>query len=261
MTTSPHDSHDLLLVSAWAAGDAGPADEARARAIVDSCAECAALATDIRSIAAATAALPAPVRTRDFRLTEADAARLRPAGWRLALRALTSPTLAFTRPLAAGLTTLGLVGIVVTSVPMGMFSAATGGAAGAGPASSQEPAETRDAPETFRSPAAVGAAPPPGATSVPGVLRGAEVASPAPSGVASFDSLAGGVASPETTSQAPEDTIGSVDAGADPDRLSQGDGALRSEGSGVSPFFALSAAAFLLGLGLFVLRWTARRLT
>ena len=259
MTTSVHDSHDLMLVSAWAAGDAGPADDARVRAILASCTDCAALVADIRAIAAATAALPAPTRMRDFRLSDADAARLRPAAWRLALRAFGSPALAFTRPLAAGLTTLGLVGIVVTSVPMGMFSAATGGAAGAAPQSSQELAQTRDAPDTFASPASGGAAPQPGATSVPDVNRGSEAATPAASSARSYDDLAG-EASPETTLEAPQDTSGTVETGADPDRLSQGNGALTVEGPGVSPFLIVSAAAFILGLGLFVLRWTARRL-
>ncbi len=157
--TSAHESHDLLLVAAFAADDASPADRERALTLLETCTDCAILAADIRAIVSATAVLPAPVRRRDFRLTEADAARIRPAGWRRALRSLAGPRLAFTRPLAAGLTTLGLVGVIVTSVPMGMFSGATGGAASGGAdagAAAQAPAATP--PAEYSTPAA-GASP------------------------------------------------------------------------------------------------------
>lgn len=95
-----------------------------------SCGECAALAADLRAIAAASRALgsafngqvaPAP---RDFRITELDAARLgrrtisgfgRPRGAR-----------SWTRGLGGALATLGLVGLLVSAAPMGFLGAAAG---------------------------------------------------------------------------------------------------------------------------------------
>ena len=54
---SQHPDHDLELVAAYAAGDpAGPELE-RATTLVSTCAECAALHHDLRSIAAAYAAI------------------------------------------------------------------------------------------------------------------------------------------------------------------------------------------------------------
>ncbi len=69
-----HAAHDQELVAAYAAGDAAGADLETATALVASCAECAALHHDLRLIAAALPALPAPVRPRDFRLTPGQAA-------------------------------------------------------------------------------------------------------------------------------------------------------------------------------------------
>ena len=88
------------------------------------CPACAELLADLRAIATATAALPAPRRTRDFRLTDADAARLRPAGWRGLVARFGSPSFAFTRPLAAGLATLGIAGLLFATIPLG-FGGAT----------------------------------------------------------------------------------------------------------------------------------------
>ena len=121
-----HDTHDLELVAAHAAGDAqGPALE-RATALVAACTECAALHHDLRAIAAAMPELPAPVRPRDFRLTPEQAASLRPSGIRGLLAAFSGPRFAFATPLGTGLAALGIVGVLVAS---GGF--ASGGTAGA----------------------------------------------------------------------------------------------------------------------------------
>ena len=92
--------------------------------------------TDLRSIAVATAALPQVPRTRDFRISAADAARLRPRGWRALVDALGGARASFSRPLATGLTTLGIVGLLVSTVPGALngISFGSGGAA-ASPAS------------------------------------------------------------------------------------------------------------------------------
>ena len=109
-TSEPHARHDRHLVAALAAGDLEPIARTEAEALVATCDDCAELFADLKVIAAATAALPDVPRTRDFRITAADAARLRPRGWRALVDAIGGARAGFTRPLAAGLTTLGLVG-------------------------------------------------------------------------------------------------------------------------------------------------------
>ncbi len=128
--------HDEGLVAGLAAGDLDPREADEARALVAACPACARLETDVRSIMAATTALPVPQRSRDFRLTEADAARLRPSGWRRILEPFARPRLAFTRPLAGGLVTLGIAGLILASIPTGAAPAGEATTAGdaAGPA-------------------------------------------------------------------------------------------------------------------------------
>ena len=115
MPDSHHDTHDLELVAAFAAGDATGAGLESATALVASCSDCAALHHDLRTIAAALPAMPAPVRPRDFRLSPEQAASLRPSGLRGLLAALASPKLSFTTPLGTGLAALGVIGILVAS--------------------------------------------------------------------------------------------------------------------------------------------------
>ncbi len=77
-----HGDHDALLVVRFAAGDVTPAEAEVARRLLATCPDCRLLASDLRAIARATAELPAPTRTRDFRLSPEVAARLRRSGWR-----------------------------------------------------------------------------------------------------------------------------------------------------------------------------------
>ncbi len=111
--------HDETLIARLAVDDLDTPDAATARKLVADCPACAELLTDLTLIASATADLPAPARTHDFRLTEADAARLRPSSWRGLIARFRSPDLAFTRPLAVGMATLGLAGLVLASLPAG----------------------------------------------------------------------------------------------------------------------------------------------
>jgi hypothetical protein len=124
-----------MLVAALAADDLAGTDRDQAIALTSSCADCATLHDDLRALARATAAAPPPIATRprDFRLTPADAARLRPSGWRRLVAAASSSRTIFSRPLGAGLATIGLVGLLVGNVQVGGFSAGAG-AAGAPPA-------------------------------------------------------------------------------------------------------------------------------
>jgi hypothetical protein len=123
-----HDTHDALLVAAFAAGDATGRDQVTASTLVATCPDCAALHRDLRAIAAALPELPAPARPRDFRITAQQAASLRPAGWRGLLATLAGPRFSFAMPLGSGLAALGLVGILVGSlagVPLGAGGAAS----------------------------------------------------------------------------------------------------------------------------------------
>lgn len=92
------------------------------------CPSCGALHSDLLAIRAAIRHSWVPSRPRDLLLTGADGARLRPARWRLLLAALGTPRDAVTRPLALSLTGLGLSGLLLTSIPVGSFGAATAGA-------------------------------------------------------------------------------------------------------------------------------------
>ena len=111
-----HERHDLLLVAAYASDDLDGAARTAAEELVAGCSGCADLATDLRALARATHDLPPARRPRDFFLTPADAERLRPRGLRRLLAAFAAPTLPI-RPLATGLTTLGVAGLLLASLP------------------------------------------------------------------------------------------------------------------------------------------------
>src|SRR5260221_10899224 len=105
--STSHDRHDPMLVAALAAGDLAADDRDQAIALTRACADCATLRDDLLALARATAAAAPPVahRPRDFQLTPADAARLRPSGWRRLVGALSMSRSAVTRPLGVGLAT------------------------------------------------------------------------------------------------------------------------------------------------------------
>src|SRR5262245_22840526 len=76
--TSDHSQHDLLAVAALADRGATGEEADRARALIDTCGECAALHEDLVSLASAARQLPPVERPRDFQLRPVDAQRLRP---------------------------------------------------------------------------------------------------------------------------------------------------------------------------------------
>ena len=128
-----HADHDPLAIAACAAGDATGPELDAALALVAACPDCAALHHDLRAIAAALPALPAPVRSRDFRLTPDQADSLRPAGWRRLLAPLAGPRFAFAGPLGTGLATLGIAGLLVAGsvgIPLGGAASAPAGDGG-----------------------------------------------------------------------------------------------------------------------------------
>jgi hypothetical protein len=109
-SATAHSNHDESLVVRLYGNDVRPDERSRALDLLSGCEKCAALFADLGSIASAAAALPVPSRPRDFTLTPADAARLRPAGpvhrrstWR-----------GLTRQLGGAFAALGLAGVLVS---------------------------------------------------------------------------------------------------------------------------------------------------
>lgn len=132
MSPAPHapaaDARDhAALIAALDAGDLAGRELATAESLVLACAGCAALAADLSAIRGAMPALPVPPRRRDYRLTDVDAARLRPSGVRRLLEWLAAPR-SPVRPLATGLATLGVVGLLLTAGLPGLGGLAVGDA-------------------------------------------------------------------------------------------------------------------------------------
>jgi hypothetical protein len=115
--------HAALIV-ALDAGDLAGDERDLAAALAGSCSGCASLLADLALLRAATALLPAPPRSRDFRLTDADAERLRPSPWRRLVAWMGAPR-STVRPLAGGLAALGIAGLLLTTTP-GLFGASAG---------------------------------------------------------------------------------------------------------------------------------------
>jgi len=273
--------HDETLVARLAADDVSGAEAASAAHLVADCPACAELHADLRSIIAATATLPAPRRTRDFRLTEADAARLQRTGWRRLLGRFGDPRLAFTRPLATGLVTLGIAGLLLSAAPsflpfLGSSGAATaapavapgaggvettgttvGGALGAGaPAAGSDSGSTTG--DGFN---AAASAPPPLA---------AASAAPASAGPGPISGAAGSAeptarAAASTAADLGNGTVGLLAPSPGAPGVEQNPSAGKSTdasagtSSAPSPLVLASLLLVVLGLGLFTVRWMARR--
>jgi hypothetical protein len=200
------------LVVALDAGDLAGADRDRALALAAACAGCASLLGDLAAIRAATAALPAPARRRDYRLTDADAARLRPSPWRRLVHWLGAPQ-STVRPFAGAIATLGIAGLLLSATP-GLFGqvATTASTAAApllapnvvGTAGSAADGSARigAAPSPASGPAAA-AGVAPAATSAPGIAGAtpglAALPAPSPAGVALPAPSSAGAAVPESS--------------------------------------------------------------
>jgi cytochrome c551/c552 len=253
--TSGHEAHDRLLIASLV--DRSIADPERARALeqVRACGACAELHAELVALSAATKALPTPLRRREFTLSPADADRLRVRGWRRLIAAIGSSRDAFSRPLALGFTTLGIAGLLLSSVSLPFGGAASGqrsletvgapvGDSAAGSATQEFAAEASGAPVAPEAsgPAMAAAAP----SSAP-----SEAAQPVPAaspGEVPPDVLfEGGESSPLPGEPAADRSI--FNTAFD-----------QSGSSGPSPMFVVAAALLVIGLGLFGLRWTARRL-
>jgi len=269
--TTDHAEHDQLRV-AEAADRAGslPADLA-------ACPDCVALHSDLVAIAAAIPDAAIPARPRDYRLGPADAARLRRTGWRRWFAAVGSSRDTVTRPLAIGLTTLGLAGLLLTALPSLPFAgtasapardavgggemvvqgapggggATSVGSAGVAPSTANGPAESASA-ET----ATVEKAPDPSVA--PSILPDGPYVHEVGSGSSESDSsvpggrdTATGAADPTEPAQAPTSASGgsaSATATVQTDVPGQPSGPM-----------TVTVLMLIAGTGLFVLRSVARR--
>lgn len=257
--TSPdHDRHDLLLVAALAAGDLAATDRDHALTLTRSCAECAELHDDLLAIARATASVP-PIaaRSRDFRLTPADAARLRPAGLRGLVARFAGAPRAVTRPLGAGLAAIGLVGLLIGNapaiIPGSAASPDTHSSAGGVSAENQAASPGADA--------LVPARPVPAASGGPQLVASAAAS-------AAAESTTSGGPSPSSDGRTSVDSGASSRPSANPYVAGPVAGGAKSEGSPSTDLLAgtaaprdnplrpanvLFAAALLVGIGLLIL--------
>jgi hypothetical protein len=81
------------------------------------CDPCGQLYADLLALTSSIAHAAVPPRPRDFTLRADDARRLRLNAWRSWWHSFGSARDAVTRPLAFGLTTLGLAGLLLTAAP------------------------------------------------------------------------------------------------------------------------------------------------
>jgi hypothetical protein len=276
-TTAAHATHDPILVAALTDRSPTATDRAAAEALVAGCSLCAQLHADLVAIGAAARAMPTPERPRDFVLTPADAERLRPTGWRRFVTAFGTARDGFSRPLAVGLTTLGLAGLLVTTVPslLPASSATSGG-----------PSAAEDSSGAISSlPAALAGAAAARASSVPAPLApGASAIADAPTGPPAFavasqapaavatrvpaagasNGYLGGLAAPPQTplpQGTTTDAATKASGGAtnDVEAVGQDNNLASRTDTGASAPLILSGVLLLAGLGLFLLRWAVRR--
>ena len=240
-----HATHDPELVAAHLDGRLDPGDLERVDAWLAACGACAVLHEDLQDLVLATRALPTPSRPRDFALSPEDADRARSGGWRRLVAAIGSPRDTFSRPLAVGLTTLGIAGLLVANVP----STLTFGSAGSttGSAAQMELA----APSAGAAAAGASAAPlyqPNGIDTI--------------GGEPPVDTTAEGPVEPSRAS-APSDAA--ITKSAEPDQRDGSNEAFAQtvpdETNGGPSWLVLGSLALLVvGLTLALLRWRARRL-
>lgn len=264
-TAAAHAAHDTVLVASLVDDALAPTDRAAAEALVATCGLCATLRDDLVTLRAATRSLPTPARPRDFVLAPEDARRLRPGGWRRFVAAFGTSRDMLSRPLAFGLTSLGLAGLLVATAPSvlpssGSVAPASVDQDGNGPTRNElatgDPQDTSDQAVAAASAASTigenvpvfGAAgsPPPVSTTSNGSGAGSVLidgSSPTPA----TDAVTSGSAKGQHLGDPGRDRLFGLQASFLPD-------------NGVSMLVVLSGAFLIAGLGLFAIRWTARRL-
>ena len=279
-----HARHDSALIAAFAdrVHDLSDADRTLANDRIAVCEGCRDLFADLVIIRDQLATSATPARPREFTLTAEDARRLRSTGWRRALGFFGSARDAFSRPLAIGFTTIGIVALAVTASPLsfgmsgGQSAAApvletvgngVGGAGGAAPAASAAgvgPSQdiagvvVSAAPSAAASAAASEAAPSASAAASAAPASAAFTASgPAPT-AATGPSSKGGDSGQVFTGSNDSDNVYGDDDGDSTDATPVAGRAVTSDARSLG--LAFGAVCLVLGFGLFVLRWTSRRL-
>jgi hypothetical protein len=251
--TSDHSQHDLLAIAALADRGATGEEADLARAQIDACGECAALHADLVSLASAARQLPPIARPRDFQLRPVDAQRLRPNLIRRLFGSFGTARDGFSRPLAAGLTTLGLAGLLLGILP-GTLSLG-GGLGGGSAAATSAPALAAPAASEAAGGAAEAPAPAPLATGES--QRAGDLGQHFTGDQTAMRPLAAGEL------EADSDGGGPVMIAGEPNGLGAGNGealtALSDDSSGASQLIVISGTLLIIGLGLFALRWTSRR--
>jgi len=248
-----HTGHDLLVV-AKAADRGGHLPPELA-----ACADCQRLHADLLIVRAALPTAAVPTRPRDFSLTPADAARLRRTGWRGWLAGIGGSRDVVTRPLAIGLTTLGLAGLLVAGLPS-VLPQAAGTAAGPAieAASPADGAAAAGAADTTAEPSNASGRELP--ATVPHVPAGAALPSTGPVDLAGEPDAA--LPSDEAVTR---DATG-LAAPSDKPVLAPGGSAdgfaaltIRDDPTGVSVLAVVAGSLLIAGLGLFGVRRTAGR--
>jgi hypothetical protein len=189
--TTAHSAHDETLIVRFFGDDVDESGRALAGRLVAECEDCGELFADLGSIASATRELPVPPRPRDFSMSEADAARLRPKRSRLG-RLL---GLGARRSFGGTLVAVGFAGLLLSGT-LSMGGAATTQSLDAG---ARAPEANSDAsPNDYAKGAGAVAAASLAPTAAP--ATSAQVA-------ASSASLDGGTAETATSSPTPADMV------------------------------------------------------
>ena len=274
-----HAAHDPTWMAALASRDPdlSPAEKTRAEAALESCGACADLFAELVAVSAAIPAAAIPARPRDFTLTAADAARLQRRGLRRWFAGIGSVRDGVTFPLAMGLTTLGIAGLLFATVPA-VLSGMGGATAGAAPqvlstvgaaipegAPPSEPAASAAPARAAASAAPSVAAARDAASAAPSVaVTAPEAASAAPAATEYFDGYQLAPVEPDMSGEggvfSGDGGDGATDPGLRQDATSMAlEASIRDEETGRSALILLAATALIVGLGLFALGWTTRR--
>jgi hypothetical protein len=238
-SASPHAAHDQTLIAAMAARtpDLTDAQTTAAHDLLASCDACTTLLADLVALQTALPTTSTPARPRDFSLTPADAERLSRGGWRRFLGLVGSARDNVTRPLAFGFTSLGVAGLLLA----GLSTLSLGGGTQSILAPVGGPVEMA-APAASAAPAA------------------APEASTAPSVDSAGQAYGTDRMNMSVDPGASDDADGGVFSGSG-DIAGEGSlMSLRDDASGLSVMFVVAGTLLLVGLGLFALRWSARRL-
>ena len=257
-----HAAHDPTWMAALASRDPdlSPAEQARAEAALESCGACADLFADLVAVSAAIPVGGHPGPTARFHPDRGRRGASPRRGVRRWLAGIGSVRDGVTFPLAMGLTTLGIAGLLFATVPAAL-SGMGGATAGAAPealstvgAAIPEPAPASEAARA----GAVASAAPSAAVAAPAA------ASAAPAATEYFDGYQLRPVEPDMSSGGEVFTGDGGDGATDPGQRQDAtsmalEASIRDDQTGRSALIVLAATALIVGLGLFVLRWTARR--